>query len=65
MITQLKTKPNLQELEAWTFNVFDNLESNNHYAIHYSGGKDSSALLGLYLKWLDNKAIKRLYLTYQ
>ena len=60
MITQLKTKPDLQELEDWTFNVFDNLESNNHYAIHYSGGKDSSALLGLYLKWLDNKAIAAL-----
>ena len=60
MITQLKTKPNLKKLEEWTFDVFDNLERDNHYAIHYSGGKDSSALLGLYLKWLNNKAIAAL-----
>lgn len=42
----------LKGLKQWTFNIFDALSASGlEYSLCFSGGKDSHALLGVYLEW--------------
>lgn len=50
-------KTRLDELKEWSFSVLDELDENKSYKIAFSGGKDSSVLLGIFADWLTRNEI--------
>jgi|GEM_PF-519263 len=53
----------LTNKEEHVYEIFDECLKSNHVTLAYSGGKDSTVLAILFLRWLKYRGIKELYIT--